>query len=437
MGAVWRARNNALDSPVAIKLLRRRLKREANDARLLQEARAAAKLDHPAIVRVFDVGETEQRDPFIVMELLQGESLASMLKTHGRLGPTRAVQILLPIADALAVAHGKKIVHRDLKPDNIFIASLEGQVQPKLVDFGVAKVDKREPGSFVTQAGAILGSPEYMSPEQAVGSDDVDHRSDVWSFCVVLYEALAGALPFNGSNYNALLYAIVETSPPSVQALSAGDAELSSIIERGMDKDPARRWGSMVELGGALAQWLHARGVTEDVCGTSLGAKWLGRFKGEESRGFARATLPSLNGLPESGVRVADGRNDRGRTMPLPMNQADAAPTSLAPRIWKSRRFVTALLGAVLVLGVVTFVLERRSGASHDRAASAPPRPGSIVMNGLPPASSEVTTSLAAGSMPSGSAAPAASAAPHTPLAPAHRKGKTNRSRGSDLISPY
>ena len=159
MGAVWRARNTSLDSPVAIKLIRTGLNRETLGTRLLQEARAAAKLGHPAIVRVFDVGHTEHGDPFIVMELLHGESFGSLLLATNRMPATRAVQLLLPIADALSAAHGKRIVHRDLKPDNVFISNNEGQIQPKLVDFGIAKLEKRDGGSLLTQAGAGARQP--------------------------------------------------------------------------------------------------------------------------------------------------------------------------------------------------------------------------------------------------------------------------------------
>ena len=170
MGAVWRARNTSLDSPVAIKLIRTGLNRETLGTRLLQEARAAAKLGHPAIVRVFDVGHTEHGDPFIVMELLHGESFGSLLLATNRMPATRAVQLLLPIADALSVAHGKRIVHRDLKPDNVFVSNNEGQIQPKLVDFGIAKLEKRDGGSSLDPSGRwCSAAPTTCHPSKRAG----------------------------------------------------------------------------------------------------------------------------------------------------------------------------------------------------------------------------------------------------------------------------
>src|SRR5262249_9662448 len=141
MGAVWAAHNIPLDIDVAIKLIRRDRTAPGAADRLLTEARAAARLMHPAIVRVFDFGETSQGDPFIVRELLRGESLSAILRRKKRLSPTVAVQTLLPVAAALASAHGKGIVHRDLKPDNIIVITDEnGALVPKIVDFGIAKL---------------------------------------------------------------------------------------------------------------------------------------------------------------------------------------------------------------------------------------------------------------------------------------------------------
>src|SRR5687768_10390405 len=199
MGAVWRARNVALDSLVALKVLRSTSDRAALSERLVQEARAAAKLTHPAIVKVFDVGQTESGDPFIVMELLHGSSLGTILATESRISSIQAARILLPIADALSLAHSKGIIHRDLKPDNVFVVHDGSSVQPKLVDFGIVKMQQDDGESHLTQAGAVLGSPDYMSPEQARGQDDVGLGTDVWSFSVVLYEAITGRPPFKGN----------------------------------------------------------------------------------------------------------------------------------------------------------------------------------------------------------------------------------------------
>ena len=272
MGAVWRAHNETLDVDVALKLIHRNLVGEDSADRLLQEARAAAKLGHSAIVRVFDFGRTKFGEPFIVMELLEGEDLATLLERRGRLSAIRAVQTLLPIIHALDAAHSKGIIHRDLKPENIFVAKEDGQrLQPKIVDFGVAKLDRGD--VRVTRTGALLGSPAYMSPEQARG-DDIDHRADIWSLCVVMYEIITGRIPFEGKNANATLYAIIANDPPPLAMFAAGDDELWTIMSIGLAKDPDKRWQTMRTLGEALARWLRARGVNEDVSGAAIDATW-------------------------------------------------------------------------------------------------------------------------------------------------------------------
>jgi serine/threonine-protein kinase len=289
MGSVWQATNTLLDLLVAIKLIRADLDHGALRARLRLEARSAAKLGHPAIVRVYDVGESELGDPFIVMEHLRGETLGQLLSA-GPLPAIRAVQLLLPIIDALAVAHGRGIVHRDLKPDNLMIALEEQQVRPKILDFGIAKLtDSGHSQHKLTDIGAVVGSPEYMSPEQARGQDDVDAGTDIWSMCVVLYETLTGSPPFTASNYNALLRSIVEDVPKPLSGHAPGTSELWAILERGLHKDRARRYTKISELGQALAAWLAARGVTEDACGSSLDCKWFGRANAPLSSGQAVA----------------------------------------------------------------------------------------------------------------------------------------------------
>ncbi|HXK18248.1 MAG TPA: serine/threonine-protein kinase, partial [Polyangiaceae bacterium] len=184
MGVVWVAHSLVLGVDVALKLIRASAASSALSSRMAREAHAAARLGHPALVRVFDFGWTRHGDPYLVMELVLGETLAALVKREARMPAIRAVQTLLPIVDGLRMAHDKGIVHRDIKPDNVFLATdALGRRQPKLLDFGIAKVDKQIDGRL-TQVGAVLGSPDYMSPEQALGLDDIDERTDIWSLCV-------------------------------------------------------------------------------------------------------------------------------------------------------------------------------------------------------------------------------------------------------------
>lgn len=273
MGTVWTARDLALDVDVALKLIRPELVTPLSARRLLREARTAAKLRHPGIVRTTDFGTAAHGAPFLVMELLKGESLSDRLRRVRRLEADEAVRHLLPIAHALAAAHRHAIVHRDLKPENIYLAELDSGVEPKLLDFGVAKIER--PGeNRLTTGGAVVGSPSYMSPEQAQGLE-ADARSDVWSFCVVLYEVVIGFLPFTHENHNGLLQRIIHSEPEPLCSYGLRVPGLWPIIERGLSKDPARRWPSMQALGRELAMWLLVRGVTDDITGRSLRSAWL------------------------------------------------------------------------------------------------------------------------------------------------------------------
>ncbi len=274
---VFRASNLSLDAPVAIKLVH-----EAEDRapanRLLREARAAARIGHPAIVRVFDLGETDRGDPFLVMELLSGEDLADFLTRRGALTTTEAARILLPIADALIAAHAQGIVHRDLKPANVFLARNGDSTQPKLLDFGIVKwrpaPSSKRPDA-ITNDGVVIGSLAYLSPEQARGLPDVDERADVWCFCTMLYECITGETPFQGTTYDKLLRSIVDDQPRRINEFVADDPRLQALLDKGMAKSPDERWASMRELGHELAAWLFERGCRDDICGISLESKWL------------------------------------------------------------------------------------------------------------------------------------------------------------------
>jgi serine/threonine-protein kinase len=348
MGALWVAQNVALEVQVAIKLIRADVASASASDRLLQEARTAARLRHPSIIRIFDFGRTRRGDPFIVMELLNGESLGELLDSRKRLPATYAVQLLLPIAEGLAVAHRQAIIHRDLKPDNVFLASSDGRIQPKIVDFGIATFEPEQRESRLTQDGAVLGSPDYMSPEQARGQDDIDQRTDIWAFCVVLYEAVTGSVPFPEPNYNALLGAILEKEPASILAFSAGDRELWAIIERGLRKDRALRWQSIRDVGEALAVWLLERGLDEDVYGHSLRAGWLD----------ARASDADAN-VPARGPSRAVSRAS------TPGSAQRAALVSASEPAPRSRRPLLFALAGVACLALIGLLATRQLQETH------------------------------------------------------------------------
>jgi len=373
MGTVWIAHNLALDAQVAIKLIRAESATPATASRLLQEARAAARLGHTGIVRVFDFGRTAHDEPFIVMELLDGESLAEALDRRKRINATRAVQTLLPIADALSLAHAKGIVHRDLKPENVYLHHLEGgRTQPKVVDFGIALLE-RDVDRRITQDGAVMGSPSYMSPEQARGEEHVDHRSDIWSFAVVLYETMTGQPPFDGQNHLAILRQVVEREPLPATELGAGDDSLWAIIERALRKDPDERWQSMRAMGSALALWLTHQGVEEDVAGASLSATWLHIEAGKDVLSSRPPPPPDAQPLsvPTASLRLS---------APPRISVAQALAIEDAQHGFRPKRrvgtFALLLVVAVLLVGgfvlTRTFLLKAQAPPETPLVATAP-----------------------------------------------------------------
>jgi eukaryotic-like serine/threonine-protein kinase len=405
MGAVWRASNLLLDLPVAIKLIRADLDRTVLRARLQVEARSTAKLGHPAIVRVYDVGESELGDPFIVMELMHGQTLAKMI-SQGRLSAARTVQLLLPIIDALAVAHTRGIVHRDLKPDNIMIAQEQLRVQPKILDFGIAKLtDPRDSDHKLTEIGMVVGSPDYMSPEQARGRDDVDAGSDIWAICVVLYEAVTGVTPFHANNYNALLRAIVEDEPKSLVEQAAGDSALWDIVRRGLAKNRADRQPSMSELGRALAGWLVSHGVFEDACGTSIESKWFGR---NSDHALGSGDVPS------SGRAGADFQPQLTHQAHPQGTGIDSPPytATIRARSGSRIRTVRTVVGACALLALLLFGftrgLSRGPAARPSVTAQAAAQTVAVAQTGTAEPAAAVEPSAALVAPTEASAAPAA-----------------------------
>lgn len=273
MGAIWTAEHLALQVEVAVKIIHPALAGTTAGDRFLLEAHASALLQNKFIVKVHDFGFSEFGDPFFVMERLRGESLFDMLRREGALPQVYAAQLILPIIEAIVAAHAHGIVHRDLKPENIMIVTDDaGCLLPKVLDFGVAKVVGTLIDSpWLSQGDTIVGTPDYMSPEQARGESDVDERADVWGLSMILFEMLMGEPPFKGANYHSVLMCIIGDPTPPLQGV---DRALASIVSRGLEKDRSRRWASAHELGVELASWLTQRGTFEDITTASIRARW-------------------------------------------------------------------------------------------------------------------------------------------------------------------
>jgi eukaryotic-like serine/threonine-protein kinase len=346
MGEVWSVRNELTNRDFAIKFLLTEF--ASNDQafnRFVREAETTGKLQHPSIVDVFDVAQTEDGRPFIVMELLMGEGLDERLRREGTLAPLTTASYCSQIAMALDLAHRAGIIHRDLSSSNIFLARSphdEGTV-PKILDFGISKnLVATGEGQFQTCHGAVLGNPLYMSPEQACGAEQVDARTDVWSMGVLMYQCLTGMTPFRSRNYNALMVEIM-TRPhrPLVEASPSVDRELAAIVEGCLMKDRTQRIRSARELAERLSAVAHrfAKDASE---------------AGRTPRRRATDRLPSVRGsipAPKPGTSRIDG---------------------LLPVRSNGLRLVSAAGVAGLIVGAI-FAYLLASPSSEDAKAAAEP----------------------------------------------------------------
>jgi hypothetical protein len=238
MGAVYLARDLSLDREVAIKVVKTASDERAMHERFRREARTAARLSHPNIVPLYAFGEVEGM-PYFVMGYVRGEALADRLRRDGKIPEEDARRILAEIADGLDHAHRQGVVHRDVKPDNVLLDDESGRAL--LTDFGVAKGLGK--GETLTQYGSVVGTPQYMSPEQASGRSDIDGRSDIYSLGVMAYAMLAGRLPFDGNSAAEVLTKQITQEPAPLTSIAptVSDATVQA-VQRCLAKDPAARW---------------------------------------------------------------------------------------------------------------------------------------------------------------------------------------------------
>jgi serine/threonine protein kinase len=263
MGAVYESQSPEDGKPLAIKVLAIDYVTDTDiKNRFIEEGHTCQRLIHPNIVRVFDVGTAEDGTPYIVMELLDGVPLSAYTRSGGRVPLAQAGIILQGILAGLGAAHAQGIVHRDLKPENVFLAREPGGAfSAKILDFGIAKVMDAAGGmGNKTRTGVLLGTPAYMSPEQIKNAKDVDARADLWSAGVMLYEMLTGRVAFPAPTEYARLAAVLNTSPPPLEAVDPQLSRLSSFVQLAMQKDRAQRFQTGLEMARALSAALGAEG---------------------------------------------------------------------------------------------------------------------------------------------------------------------------------
>jgi serine/threonine-protein kinase len=254
MGSVWKAYHLTLESPIALKLIDPTIaSSEDARARFMREAKAAAALRSPNVVQTFDFG-FEEGVPFIAMEMLIGESLQERLTRDRVLHPTMVAQVMTQVCRAIGKAHEAGIIHRDLKPDNIFIVRNDDEEVAKVLDFGVAKATGKlgDSAASKTATGAILGTPYYMSPEQAQGNKSVDWRTDLWALAVITFETLVGRRPFESDGLGDLLMQICAAPLPIPSQLAQVPPGFDEWFVRATQRDPAQRFQSAKELASAL-----------------------------------------------------------------------------------------------------------------------------------------------------------------------------------------
>lgn len=276
MGSVYEGENLRIHRRVAIKILHSAVA-QSEDAvqRFEREAQAAGRIGSEHIVEVLDLGDLPGGDRYMVMEYLDGEALNDRITNSGRMSPQATAGIIIDMLEGLKAAHDAGIIHRDLKPDNVFLLTNKNGKRDfvKIVDFGISKFSSLGGEFSMTRTGAVMGTPYYLSPEQAKGERELDARSDLYAVGVILYEAAAGRVPFDGETFNELLFKIVlEPVPPLSTYVPDIDEHFAAIVEKAMARDPAMRFQSAHEMQQALSAWLQGQPAAPELLASASAA---------------------------------------------------------------------------------------------------------------------------------------------------------------------
>jgi serine/threonine protein kinase len=325
MATVWEAEHMTLGSPVAVKFLAApQGARHAKLAeRFMREARVAASVRHRNVIEIIDFGIEDANVPYMVMEMLEGEGLDARLMREGRLHVGAAVQIMWLSLRGLAAVHDAGIVHRDMKPENIFLVDDPDGAFPKILDFGVSR---RAADADITQEGFLVGTPDYMSPEQAKGIAEIDARTDLYSMGVILYEAIAGRLPFEADSSADVLAKIAKDEPPPLASLRPGISEaLCDVIARAMHKDPEERFQDAREMRWALAEASTEYGLSPE---RESGVSRISEFP--QTGSGLTPKLPNGEDVTEAEIPLPAGDTEE---ILIERSEWDGKPVSVPPSV--------------------------------------------------------------------------------------------------------
>lgn len=344
MGQVFRARDTVLARPVAIKLVDavEPRRREEITQGFLREARISAAIDHRNVVRILDFGTHQSTVPYMVMELLEGESLGDVLGRGDAMPFDWLMGIVTEVLDGLAAAHDAGVVHRDLKPENIFLVRDRGRVYPKILDFGISKLlDSTGTARVTTTHGHVVGTPAYMSPEQARGVRHIDQRTDLYSMGVVIYELLCGEMPFFSENPGDLMLMIMtQEAVPLAERLPDLGVELSNVVAKAMSKRAEDRYATAREMQEALlaaAQKLLGSSAMERLDARLRPVSWRREGSSGDPLAAGQRALLETELLPRRSTPVTGQRRTRQRLLLAGLGAGAMLLGAVVVAVWLGR----------------------------------------------------------------------------------------------------